>query len=213
MHDFFAARAIPWRVLPLFEGPETRPMERVNLSDDCIIDALEDLFIYWFEQGQQIAIDPFDEHLENVLRKMAGIVGTQYSRRNENEGVFVVNVDGSLFRVVDGYREDLSLGNVTNASIAEIIASEAYITSLQRDDLERDRFCTACEYRGACNGWPKHAIRQSGDFNCICHLIYRIHLFMERYLRDHGFDERVVSNMALDLLAQECSAKGQPPPA
>jgi len=203
VYDFYAERHIPWRVLPLFDGPETRAIDKFATSYDELILALQKLFVYWFETGIRIPVAPFMEHFENTLRKMAGIQGRLYNRRIDGDGVFVVNHDGNLFRVLDGYEPSLAMGNVGQQTIEEILSSQAYAASLDRDDHHREQYCKHCKYQGACNGWPIFASRQSGSFQGRCPLSYRIHQFMEQYLREHGYDEAKIQAMFLSLLKEK----------
>lgn len=202
VHDFFADLGIPWRVLPLFDGPESRPSALFSASHDELIDALHTLFVHWFEAGIRIPVAPLMEHFENALRKLAGIHGRLYDRRIDGEGVFVVNHDGSLFRILDGYDPEFALGNVGTNTISEILEHTQYRASLDRDDEHRELYCSKCEYNGACNGWPAFASRQSGDYEGKCPLSYRIHRFMEDYLRQHGYDESEVLRLLSSILVE-----------
>lgn len=200
IHDFFADRHIPWRILPLFDGPDSRLVDKFSVSHNDLIHALRKLFIHWFENGVRIPVAPLMEYFENTLLKMLGFHSRFYDRRQQGDGVFVVNTDGRLYSIIDAYQPSLALGNIAQQSIHEILNSEQYKASLDRDDVQRSRYCYNCEYHGACNGWPIFACRQTGDFNGRCPLDYQIHLFMEKYLIQYGFNESSLRQILLSLL-------------
>jgi uncharacterized protein len=206
IYDYFASERISWRLLPLFDGPESRQAESFAISHDELIQALERLFRHWMDTGAKVPVSPFSEHLENAVRKVIGLKGRLYDRATDGDRVFVVNLNGDLYRILDAYEEGLALGNVDRESLGELLASNAYHESLRRDEEHRQRYCSQCQYAGHCNGWPIFASRQSGDYKGRCPLSYRMHEFIEQYLLENGFDRPALLDMASELVASRDNA-------
>jgi len=72
VYAFFRDQRLPWRVLPLFRGPEERPAERVALPEQEIVQALERLFLLWIDDDERVPVSPLAEYFEVALRKLAG---------------------------------------------------------------------------------------------------------------------------------------------
>src|SRR5262249_50400144 len=81
VYDFFAAKRMSVRVLPLFDGPTGRPEVDFAIGNDAIVDGLLVLFRHWLETGAVIKVEPLGEWLGNVLRKMLRVRGPLYNRR------------------------------------------------------------------------------------------------------------------------------------
>lgn len=87
------------------------------------------------------------------------------------------------------------MGNLHDAPFERLLDTPAYAASIDRDNAQRARYCDNCEYSGFCNGWPIFASRQEGNDRGRCPIAYRIFEFMERLLREHGFDEQTLRAM------------------
>ncbi len=201
VYEYFADQGIALRILPLFEGPSERPWGQFALSHDACVAALEKLFVHWLETGVRVSLAPFVDDFETVLRKMLHVEVRPYDRRANGDGVMLVNVDGDLFRILDAYDKHLRMGNVRDQGIDEILESQEYADSLRRDEAHRQKYCSTCMYAGGCNGWPAFANQYTGSYEGHCPITYRIHLFMEAYLRRHGFGESELGDMFVSLLA------------
>ncbi len=199
VYEFLASREMSFRILPLFSGPAERTVDSFALSDDDIVASMNTLFEHWMETGVRVRVAPFVDNFETVLRKLLGIEGPMFDRRQHGDTVLVVNVDGHLYRILDLYEPHLSMGNVSDESMEEILSSPRYARSLERDDQRIKLFCGGCEYAGACNGWPVFATDQSGSFQGRCPITYRIYLFMEEYLKRHGFTESELGDMWAEI--------------
>jgi uncharacterized protein len=204
IYQYFAAKKIPLRILPLFEGPEGRPEELYAISNDEIVDAMQRLFICWIESGCAIPLAPFNEYLESALRKIVGVRRGMLNRREHGDSVLVVNTDARVYRLDDAYEPASEIGNLAGQTYENMIASDQYALSLVHDEAVLERMCGGCDYAGACSGWPVFASKQAGTYRGRCPIAFRIHEFIERYLLDIGFDRREL----LSILATHLGVDG-----
>ena len=202
IYDFFAARGMSMRVLPLFDGPSERP-DSFSIDSATILNALDTLFRHWFESGVRINVEPLSDWFENVLRKLVGARRNLYNRRRDGDGVLLVNTDGKLYRVLDACEPALALGDLNSQVIDEVLRSERYELSLVRDEALTARRCLPCEYAGACNRWPIFASRQAGDYRGRCPLTFACHEAMARYLAECGFERAELCALLVSALREQ----------
>jgi uncharacterized protein len=187
-----------FQVLPLFLGPEARPMEGAAVDADVISDALYRLFVAWYEDGAPIEIGPIDQRLKTVLMHLVGLEQPIYDRAVNGDSVLVVDIDGALYKPCDEYGLNFALGNLQLQTMAEIAASEAYARSLKRDEAQRQDVCGKCRFLGACSTYPIFATNdgyaEQGDCRVTRPLLER----MEAYLRAEGIDRSAVRAMFLE---------------
>jgi len=187
---------MPFRILPLFEGPSERPMERFNLSSDDIVAAMERLFLYWMEKETSIPVGPFMEYVEVVLRSMCDLRVSRYNRRVSGDKVFVVNTNGDLYLVQHAYTESKKLGNLMDQTYEEIVASPRYAESVIEEITEQTTRCGGCDYRYACTGWPLFATRYPNeDSSAPCPIASRCMGFIEKFFREQGFSKASLLEM------------------
>jgi uncharacterized protein len=187
VYDFFADRGIPLRVLPLSEGPGERPEALFSLPNADLVAALQDLFVHWIETGRRVPVSPFDDYITAAARKIIGIRDAMWSRRNDGEGVLVVNTNGRLYRMDDLYEEEALIGDIASQSMEEIVASVRYARSLAFDEDLTARMCGGCAFEGACTGVPALSSKHGALHDGRCAIAYPMHQFVENYLREQGF--------------------------
>ena len=190
-YDFFAARGLPMRIIPLADGPTERPGESFQVEYQAIVQSLEQLFKHWIDTGCKVPVYPFVEHIKSAFRHLASLTTPLWDRSlNAGDGL-VVNTDGLLYRVVDFCKEELALGNLGTQSIAEIIGSAAFDQGVQRERTEFEAHCGGCRYLGACNAYHIYDARMSStNHQGNCHTAYHCIEFMTRYLKERGYGPR-----------------------
>lgn len=187
IYDFFAERRMTMRILPLFDGPSERDMTSFWLDHADIRRGLETLFRHWIETGCRIPVYPLVGYFQAALRQLAGLVRPLWKRELHGDSVFIVNVDGGLYRVLDAYDSDRALGSLKEQSISDILKSGAYERSIARDNEEFEQHCARCEYLGACNGSPLYASRVSTAYEGRCPIAYSCISFMMKYVNEKGY--------------------------
>lgn len=195
IYDYFAARRMPMRILPLFDGPSERDAASFALDHASQIAALEVLFRQWLETGCRIRVDPLMGFFKAALRHLAGLVQPVWKRELHGDSTFLVNTDGTLFRPLDAYDDGLALGRLAQETISSVLQSPAYARSLARDREEFGRHCQQCPYLGACNGAALYATRVSSPYGGSCPTAHACIAFMVRYLSEHGYGGPEVRRM------------------
>lgn len=155
VYEFYARRRMAMRILPLFDGPAERPADDFLIERPAIVSGLERLFRHWMDTGCRTPIKPFDTYFLVALRHMVGLRIGKWDRSAYGDGVLLVNLDGNVYRVLDAYEPRLALGNIGTQSLAEILQSEAYQSSLARDVKERESQCMKCDLPGGVH-WRIH---------------------------------------------------------
>lgn len=189
VYDFYAERRMGMRVLPLFDGPDERPTESFIVDHLTIVASLQRLFRHWMATGCSVPIRPFDLYFQAALRHMGGVAVARVSRRQHGDGVLLINVDGTAYRVIDAYVPELSLGNITLQSLDELLQSEAYAASLVRDSEEYDKHCDGCSYRESCNGRFLYDTRATFPYEGSCVTGWHCISFMVQFIREQGYDD------------------------
>jgi len=203
VYKFFEAHSLSWRVLPLFGGPDSRPLERFAIDNKTIVDSLCRLFEHWMAGGAQIPITPLMEYFETTLSKIIGVEKGQLDRRRYGDDILIVNTNGDLYLDYDDYGSENVLGNIGRQTYREICASEAYARSLDRDDTIRNTYCAQCEFRGVCTGDPVFQAAPEGEFEGRCPVAYPVYRHIERWLRE----EAGLTDDELVHYAQQIAAK------
>jgi uncharacterized protein len=202
VYDFWAARRMPFRVLPLFAGPAGRPEERFAASEDELVAALCRLFDHRLRDPSPLPVAPLDDWTANVVRHLLGRRTQPYDRRRWGDSVIVVRPDGRLFQVAETGDDRCALGDLAHHTMAEVRAGAAYAASLDRSDDVTRRRCADCAYYGACDGWPAHTAAVEQPAVGRCHVAYRVQLHIESRLRQAGLGASVL-RAAVDQAGRE----------
>ena len=194
--DFWAARCMSFRVLPLFSGPAGRATEVFEADETELVEAMCRLFDHWMRSRSQITVAPLAEWLTTVVRQLLGLQTTRYDRRAHGESVLTVRPDGTLFQVAEAGVTGMALGDLRHQTMTEILNSSAYAASLERTEEMTAERCTGCRFLGACDCWPAHTAPVEPEAGSRCHVAYRVQAYMESYLRRAGLS----SSALLELL-------------
>ncbi|ROO86914.1 uncharacterized protein EDD29_4498 [Actinocorallia herbida] len=200
LYAWVKRQGLAWRILPLFDGPATRDSAAFDLDRAALVSALCAAFDLWFDDGAVHPVDPFTELLSVAVRHLAGFRPRLYDRARDGDGVFVVDLDGGLYRVVDGYDAGLALGGVALQSLPEILASPAYRRSLDRDGEARALHCAGCEFAGPCSGWPVFEARHRPEPDTRCFTAHPLLTHIQRRLVSAGYDTARLLQMTDTLI-------------
>jgi uncharacterized protein len=201
VYEFLRERGRACRLLPLFDGPNERPLDDVEADRATINLALLRMFQRWFEDGCSFPVRPFDEYLTVVVLKMLGLPrALKYDRRASGDKVFMVNTDGKIYRPCTDYSSAFALGNLSMQGVDEIFASPVYKSSLERDDAVIGTVCKACEYYEACGAKEMFVANDGGIAQRRCMTAQPLFRAIEGYLKAHGIDEAVMHDHVPDAL-------------
>jgi uncharacterized protein len=198
VYDYFAGEGMMLRVLPLADGPPERPTESFSISLEETIAAMCDLFDYWFESGLRVSIDPFRTYVQDAIRFLLGIPAQKYDRRAAGDYAFFVNVDGRLYAERDAYEIPLALGNLNTQSMAEVLCSSSYQSSLSREAALIAGKCPSCPVNASCAGWPIVSTKSRGQFDNPCAIAPSVIMHVVRRLEEWGFGREELGRMFAD---------------
>jgi uncharacterized protein len=191
IYDFYEAVRVNVRILPLFDAPLNTPEASFHATSSQMTKALCRLFAHWARRRDPISVAPLGDYVRTVYLGMVGGVQLPYDRRR-GEWALLVNTDGSLYQVMDAYQPSRALGNIFVDSLADVLGSEAYANSLERDQKLFDRHCGPCKYLGACNSLPLFESPRGGAHPERCHIAYDVTRYIERFFRANRYTtERV----------------------
>ena len=197
IYDFMEELNISFRVLPLFEAPLNTPGAPFALSNEAMVAALNDLFLYWLERDFSVTVAPLKRYLQTALLRVNDLKSSPWRRREHGDGVLIVNTDGGLFQVIDAYEEDKALGNLFEQPIEEILTSPAYAASLDRNDVLEAAHCNGCDFAESCTHGPVFESRMSNPPGRRCAVAYHVQDFITQHLRHIGFDGRAFEELEL----------------
>jgi uncharacterized protein len=199
IYDFYAARDIPVRFLPLFDAPLNTPAAPFSLTMRATVAALERLFDYWIGVRRRMGVWPLVDYVYTALLRRAGESRQAFDRQGVGEWALLVNTDGTLYHRPDAYNPDLALGNVFQQTVREILTSDAYAESLRRDACLVGRFCGGCPYRGACNTMPIFESPRKVIGGRRCGIAYPLYRYVERYFNENKFTTARIQQILLEV--------------
>jgi uncharacterized protein len=187
IYDFYEQLGVGVRFLPLFDSPLNETGASFAVSYPEMLEALKTLFMHWIDRPRHTRVSPLHEYLETILLHMLGRSRPRYDRRANGEYVLLVNTDGSLYQRADAYDPTKVLGNIFDQTIDEIISSPSYHASLRRDEALVKRYCSSCEYLGACDTSPLFESPRGDIGETRCHVAYPLYRFMDAYVREQRY--------------------------
>lgn len=200
IHDNFMSRQTGFRILPLYKGPDSRPIEGLGFSNAEIVEALKEIFIHWFESGCVNDVAPLSDYLWVTVMKMLKIKGNVSERFNLDELAIIVNTDGKLHEA--GYRfgdEDKYYGDLSTQTLKEIFDSKRYKESVDAFTVDQKRICGDCSYLGFCNTFFAFAVPDGGRNEGRCQWAKPMMQFIENYLIENNINDDTLRSFAHEL--------------
>lgn len=200
IHDNFMSRESGFRILPLYKGPDSRPIEGLGFSNDEIVEALKDIFVHWFESGCAYDVAPLSDYLWVTVMKMLEMEGETFKRSDIDELAMIVNTDGKLHEA--GYRfgdEDKYYGDLSRQTLQEVFDSKRYKESVTSFKIDQKRICSDCSYLGFCNTFPAFAVPDGGRDKGRCQWAKPMMQFIENYLIENKIDDDTLRLFAYEL--------------
>ena len=193
------------KLLPLFNGPDTRPVAGVSIGAADIVEALADLFRFWLDDGCAVRIDPLERYFSAVLNARLGLSARPYDRRRFGDNVMIVNIDGAL-RTPGASYDSPAFGDLASQSIEEILASEPYAATLEAEDRARAATCGRCPYHGGCNSYPLFASDDGAADGQDCMIARPLMEAMDRHLDRLGVNDDELARLFEDASGMRAAA-------
>ena len=200
IHDNFMSRESGFRILSLYKGPDSRPIEGLGFSNNEIVEALKDIFVHWFESGCAYDVAPLSDYLWVTVMKMLEMQGEVFKRSNIDELAMIVNTDGKLREA--GYRfgdEDKYYGDLSTQTLKEVFDSKRYEESVVAFKADQQRICGDCPYLGFCNTFSAFAVPDGGRDEGNCQWAKPMMQFIEGYLIENDVDDETLRLFAHEL--------------
>lgn len=150
---FFDLLNIQHRLLPYYMSADAAQAQQYGLAFNEIVAALCDVFDAWLASDNATVVQPLEEYRLWAERAIRDFRDDSYVMRDD-EFIFIVDVDGGLWGVMDAYEPEARYGNIFTHELGTLLDSE--VRAARRLEIEGRvaRTCGACPYRGACPGKP-----------------------------------------------------------
>jgi uncharacterized protein len=190
------------RFLPIYRTGFPGQQDHLALSASEIVMAFERLADVWLTSERAIRVRPLEDYLTHVIGKLTlGCASQPVYDKSEDEVVYVVATDGSLYSTADAYNEALCHGNLFTTSIAEMQRGAVYRRAVEQSRQRMAATCERCAYYGACSGFimgeatPEER-HLDHDGALVCGIAEPMHRYLERRLVASGLGDRSAATTA-----------------
>ena len=156
-YRFFDERGIVHRILAYYRSVSSEQAHRHGLDFDELVGAYKAVFHEWLASERATPVDPISDYVRYAIRHVTGVDNDRYDR-STSERVFIVDINGDVFNVVESYEPEFRYGNLFTSPFHEVVAS-----------LERNRSVALSRQRLRALLSSLPLFRQlSGNFCCQC---------------------------------------------
>lgn len=206
IYDFWQARGLPFRLLPMHRGP-LASLGEAGLDAEQVHRALAQCVDLWLsDPGRPKPVAPITEMIHAVIRSHRSTAASGSGDRRDAAQIHIVNPRGFVGGVNDLLDLEHAYGNVFEQSLSLVLAGDRRARALAHANAEVGRTCTTCPYfRRACDGHPvadggKELWRRDANGSLVCLVQQKTLAHIERRLREAGFfDEDPAQGGATDL--------------
>ena len=149
--DFFDALNIGHRFLPYYKSANPEQARIHSITYDEVLLSYMRIVDGWFVSANAPQSYPIEEYMAYAHRSVAGAV-PEYFDYEQEEFVFIVDVDGGTWGVMGAYEPEAKYGGLFEQDFTEILAADS--RQVLKDGI-RGRtatHCGSCQYYGACPG-------------------------------------------------------------
>jgi len=151
IYRFFDELGIDHRILAYYRSVSSKQAQRHGLDFDELVGAYKDVFHEWLASERATPVDPIRDYVRYAVRHVTGVDDNRYDR-SISERVFIIDVNGNVFNVVESYEPEFCYGNLFYSSFREVALSEGRVRSIAMSRERMQRFCHQCPYFGNCPG-------------------------------------------------------------
>jgi uncharacterized protein len=151
IYRFFDDLEIEHRMLPYYRTVGSEQAQRHGLNFEELVGAYKDVFHEWLASERATPVHPIKDYVRSAIQHITGVDNDRYERA-ASERVFIVDVNGDVFNVVESYEPEFCYGNIFCSPFQEIAESEGRIRSITLSQERMERFCHQCNYFGNCPG-------------------------------------------------------------
>jgi uncharacterized protein len=150
VYQFFDDLEIEHRVLAYYRTTGGKQAQRHGLNFEELVGAYKDLFHQWLASERATTVHPIKDYVRFAVKHVTGVSSDRYDRSIER--VFIVDVNGDVFNVIESYEREFCYGNLFRSPLLSIVHSEGRHRSIELSRERMHRFCHRCEYFGNCPG-------------------------------------------------------------
>jgi uncharacterized protein len=151
IYRFFDGINVSYRMLAYYRTIGSEQAQRHGLEFDELVGAYKDLFHEWLASETATNVDPIEDFVQYAISHVTQSKGEPYDRA-ERERVFIVDVNGEVFNVLESYEPEFCYGNLFDSPMTEIAASQGRRKSVASSQERTRKFCEPCPYFGSCPG-------------------------------------------------------------
>ena len=151
IYRFFDNLDIKHRVLAYYRSIGSEQAQRHGLDFDELVGAYKDLFHEWLGSERATPVAPIKDYVRYAVRHITSVDNDRFDRSN-NERIFIINVNGDFFNLVESYEPEFCYGNLFDTPLRQIAKSEGRVRSIALSQERMQRYCHPCQYFGSCPG-------------------------------------------------------------
>ena len=148
---FFDALGLDFRALPYDVSASADQANLHSLSGEALVDAFAVLFDEWLGSSSAVKLEPLCQYMLSAIRFLRG-EEKNYWNMWEDELVFIVELDGSLWGRPDMYVPGSKYGNVIEQNLESVLQSASRRRACEQAAQRTDLHCRECPYHGYCSG-------------------------------------------------------------
>jgi uncharacterized protein len=152
IYKFYDQLQIGSRVLPFYMDASNDQIARHAVTYDEQVAALKTIFAEWLASENATPVDPIGDYADYAIAYISGRPAKHY-RRESDEFVFMVGLDGGVWGQGEAYEPEYQYGNLALDNFGQILTSQERRHSLEEAQSRSERFCRRCPYYGACPGY------------------------------------------------------------
>jgi uncharacterized protein len=197
IYKFYDQLQIGSRFLPFYMDAANDQIARHAVAYDEQVAALKTIFEEWLASENATPVDPIGDYVDYAIAKISERPPKHY-RRQSDEFVFMVGLDGGVWGQGEAYEPEYQYGNLARDGFGQILKSPGRRRSIEEAQSRSQRFCRQCPYYGACPGYfvadsspqQKRMFEESGCpvKEVVDHIV--------RTLEETGVAERITSRAA-----------------
>jgi uncharacterized protein len=151
IYRFFDDLEIEHRILPYYKSGGDGQADRHGLSFEELVGAYKDVFHEWLASESATPVYPIKTYVGFAVQHITGINRDRYDR-SIAERVFIIDVNGDVFNVVESYEPEFRYGNLFRSPLRSIAESDGRSRSTALSQERMRRYCHQCPYFGNCPG-------------------------------------------------------------
>jgi len=211
IYHFFEEIDTSFRLLPVYRTGYEHQQDALALTDREIVAAFKKVVDLWLASDRNIQVRPIEDYITNAVWKLDRVPPRSHYDKLQDEVVYIVNTDGSLFSVADPPDMNLCHGNIFQSPLGDLKRSAGYLRAVQAAQDRMHATCSNCNYFGICSGYfmgeatPEQR-HMDANGRLTCGVVQPMQEYIERRLIELGvFDQHTGWATDIGSLRQKLS--------